>query len=143
MRIRASGDNGATWVTIDTIGPTGADADGGWFVRDLELQGAITLTGAVRVRFEASDVGLGSVVEGAVDDVRITGWWCDQAQAPGACAGDVNGDRVVNVSDFNLLAAGFGTQSGATLGQGDVTGDGRVDVADFNVVAGNFGRSCP
>jgi len=143
MRIMASSNNGGAWTTIDTIGPTGADADGGWFTRDIELAGLIAMTGTVRIRFEASDVGLGSVVEAAVDDIRITGWWCEETQTPVPCAGDVNGDGKVNVADFNLLATNFGMIAGASMSQGDVTADGMVNVADFNVVAANFGKVCP
>ena len=142
MVVRASSDGGATWSAIETIGPKGEDADGGWFTRDIELVGKVAMTGAVRVRFEASDVGLGSVVEAAVDDIRITGWWCDAAQTPVECAADVNGDGVVNVADFTILAASFGMQAGATRSQGDVNGDGAVNAADFAVIAGAFGSVC-
>lgn len=143
MRVLVTSDGGATWTVVETIGPKGEDADGGWFTRDIELAGVIAMTDAVRVRFEASDVGLGSVVEAAVDDVAITGWWCDAEAAPTECAGDVNGDRVVNAADFTVVAANFGTASGATRAMGDVTGDGAVNASDFAVVAGAFGRACP
>lgn len=143
MVVRASSDGGATWTVIETIGPKGADADGGWFTRDIELVGKVAMTGAVRVRFEASDVGLGSVVEAAVDDIRITGWWCDASQTPAGCAADVNGDGLVNAADFTILAASFGMQAGATRSQGDVNGDGAVNAADFAVIAGAFGSACP
>lgn len=143
MRVLASSDGGATWSIVETIGPKGEDADGGWFTRDIELVGVIPMTDAVRVRFEASDVGLGSVVEAAVDAIAITGWWCDAEAAPAECAGDVNGDRVVNAADFTVVAANFGASSGATRAMGDVTGDGAVNASDFAVVAGAFGRACP
>jgi subtilisin family serine protease len=144
MVVRASSDGGATWTVVEMIGPKGEDADGGWFTRDIELAGVIVLSDAVRVRFEASDAGLGSVVEAAVDDVRITAWWCEDGPLEPApeCAGDVNGDGVVNAADFTALAASFGMTTGATRAMGDVTGDGAVNAADFAVVAGSFGRVC-
>ena len=55
--------------------------------------------------------------------------------------GDANRDNAVNLQDFNLLAANFGAQSGATWMQGDFNGDGSVNLQDFNVLAANFGQS--
>jgi hypothetical protein len=46
----------------------------------------------------------------------------------------------VNLSDFNLLAANFGS-TGATWLLGDFTNDALVNLSDFNVLAANFGQS--
>jgi hypothetical protein len=54
--------------------------------------------------------------------------------------GDANHDKVVNLSDFNLLASNFG-QSNKNFSQGDFTYDGLVNLADFNVLATQFGKS--
>ena len=55
--------------------------------------------------------------------------------------GDANADGVVDVSDFFLLAANFGSAvPPGTLG--DVNGDGAVDVSDFFLLAANFGSNC-
>ena len=54
--------------------------------------------------------------------------------------GDANRDRIVNLADFNTLAANFG-QSPRTFSQGDFTYDGIVNLADFNVLASRFGSS--
>lgn len=65
--------------------------------------------------------------------------------APGcgsACAGDVNGDLVVDLADFNVLAIHFGMSSGATRAEGDLDGDGDVDLGDFNILATSFGANC-
>jgi hypothetical protein len=53
--------------------------------------------------------------------------------------GDANGDGAVNVSDLSLLAANYGTASGATWGMGDFTGDGAVNVSDLSLLAANYG----
>jgi hypothetical protein len=55
--------------------------------------------------------------------------------------GDANLDQVVNLTDFNRLAANFGTSSGATWSMGDFTYDGIVNLSDFNRLAANFGLS--
>jgi hypothetical protein len=54
-------------------------------------------------------------------------------------AGDVNGDRAVDGTDFATLAGNFGKQ-GMTHLQGDLNGDERVDSSDFAMLAGNFGK---
>lgn len=52
--------------------------------------------------------------------------------------GDANLDGVVNLQDFNVLAANFGSSSANWL-TGDFNGDGLVNLADFNILAANFG----
>ena len=54
--------------------------------------------------------------------------------------GDANLDGRVNLSDFNRLAANFGT-SGKFWPQGDFNYDKVVNLADFNLLASNFGMS--
>jgi hypothetical protein len=56
------------------------------------------------------------------------------------CAGDTNGDGVVNFTDLNTVLAAFG-QSGDGLA-GDVNGDGVVNFTDLNEVLANFGADC-
>ena len=53
--------------------------------------------------------------------------------------GDANLDGVVNLSDFNALAANFG-QTGRSWEQGDFNEDGTVNLSDFNLLAANFGK---
>jgi hypothetical protein len=54
--------------------------------------------------------------------------------------GDANLDRVVNLDDFNRLAANFGSAN-AVWTQGDFNYDGNVNLQDFNRLASNFGLS--
>jgi hypothetical protein len=54
--------------------------------------------------------------------------------------GDINGDGLVDVADYNIWAANVGA-TGATWAQGDLNGDGLVDVADYNIWAANVGRT--
>jgi hypothetical protein len=55
-------------------------------------------------------------------------------------AGDINGDGLVDVADYNIWAANVG-KTGATWAEGDLNGDGLVDVADYNIWAANVGRT--
>jgi hypothetical protein len=54
--------------------------------------------------------------------------------------GDINGDGLVDVADYNIWAADVG-MTNATWSQGDLNGDGLVDVADYNIWAANVGRT--
>ena len=62
-----------------------------------------------------------------------------------AGAGDVNGDNTVDITDFNLLRAGFAKTCGdpAYNPLADFTGDCLVDISDFNLLRGNFGQAGP
>ena len=53
--------------------------------------------------------------------------------------GDTNLDQSVNLTDFNKLAAKFGTTGGWS--QGNLNYDATINLADFNLLAGNFGTS--
>jgi len=60
--------------------------------------------------------------------------------------GDVNGDRIVDLGDFNvwLSNGGTGTLGGTPLlAQGDVNQDGIVDLGDFNDWLSNGGNQLP
>ncbi len=54
--------------------------------------------------------------------------------------GDANIDKLVNLADFNTLAANFG-QTGRVWTQGDFNGDDLVNLQDFNILAANFGMT--
>ena len=54
--------------------------------------------------------------------------------------GDANLDGTVNLSDFNRLAANFGSTTG-DWSQGDFNYDSNVNLSDFNRLAANFGLS--
>ena len=54
-------------------------------------------------------------------------------------AGDATRDGVVNLADFNILAANFG-QSNRPFTEGDFNYDGTVNLLDFNILAGHFGQ---
>ena len=53
--------------------------------------------------------------------------------------GDANNDSMVDVGDLGILAANYGTLSGATWEQGDFNEDGAVDVGDLGILAANYG----
>jgi hypothetical protein len=74
--------------------------------------------------------------DGMVDDADAAFF---ETGAP--CAGDTNGDNVVNFTDLNAVLAAFG-QSGVGI-PGDLNGDNVVNFTDLNEVLANFGGLCP
>jgi hypothetical protein len=54
--------------------------------------------------------------------------------------GDANRDRRVNLEDFNILAANFGS-TGTNFSQADFSYDTITNLDDFNILAGRFGAS--
>jgi hypothetical protein len=64
-----------------------------------------------------------------IDDIKLNGR---------AISGDANMDGVVNVSDLSLLAANYGTASGASWANGDFDGNGAVGVSDLSILAANY-----
>jgi hypothetical protein len=57
---------------------------------------------------------------------------------PTSKPGDINGDGLVNIFDYNLLLTNFG-KTGTGI-QGDVDGNNKVDIFDYNILLGNFGK---
>ncbi|MFQ5600819.1 MAG: PKD domain-containing protein [Candidatus Krumholzibacteriia bacterium] len=62
-----SDDGGSSWVTARTV----HSAHHFWREHQVRISDFVGLTNNVRVRFRAADEGSGSLVEAAVDDVRI------------------------------------------------------------------------
>jgi len=56
---------------------------------------------------------------------------------PTACAGDLNGDRVVNLADLSIVLSNWGK-----TGNGDVNADGIVSLADIAFILSRWGQTC-
>ncbi len=74
--IDISNDGGGTWTNVETVGPV-EEASGGWIYHEFVVSDFVAPTGQVRLRFIASDEGAGSVVEAAVDEVRVERLVCE------------------------------------------------------------------
>jgi hypothetical protein len=53
-------------------------------------------------------------------------------------AGDMNGDNVVNLLDYNILRINYGSTAG---GPADINGDGVVNIFDYTLLQGNYGKT--
>ena len=59
--------------------------------------------------------------------------------------GDANGDHIIDIHDFGLLACAFGKSTGETDfdARADFDRDGRITIADFGLLAVNYGKTAP
>jgi len=71
FEVTLSTNNGNSYQTVMTIGPSGPDTEGGWRLHSFRIRDFATPTNGVRVRFVASDYNLNSRVEAAIDDVVV------------------------------------------------------------------------
>jgi hypothetical protein len=134
--VQVSDDDGATWMTLETVGPVGDEVSGGWYdvCHTLSAVSGFEPTTAMRLRVTTSDGSSnGSVVEAALDAVSLSKADCEEDP----CLGDFNGDGVINVDDVLTAIAAFGNGDG-----GDVDGDGDTDVDDLLALMAGWGP-CP
>ena len=126
FEVEISDDGGASWMELETVGPGGPEVDGDWFLKqfDLDEVAGFEPNDQFRIRFSASDLGAGSVVEAGVDGVTLSQIDCDD---PGVF-GDLDGDGIVAFSDLLVLLAGWGDCVGCPA---DLDGNGVVDFSDL------------
>ncbi len=131
FRTYLSSNNGATWVTAEVIGPASLT---GWNLRTLSVGQFITPTSTVRIRFEASDpaAGGGSVVEAAVDAVRITRTGCTAVLPDCNGNGIVDGDDIAAGRSPDVNSNGTPDECETVFVVGDANCDGVVDFDDID-----------
>lgn len=62
------------------------------------------------------------------------------ATPPPALAGDINSDGVVNLLDYSILFAAFGSQPPSDA-RADLNGDGKINLLDYSILFANFGKT--
>jgi hypothetical protein len=129
--VEISSNGGSSWINLETVGPDGPEVDGGWFFRQYNLGDLLPLTSQFRIRFKASDLGDGSVVEAAVDGVSLIPVICEAT-----VVGDLNGDGIVNGFDLALLLGAWGPCLGCPA---DLDGSGVVNGFDLAILLGEWG----
>jgi hypothetical protein len=136
FEVFVSDDDGQTYMLVETVGPAGAGTSGGWIETGFNVGDFVDLTSAVRVKFVASDLGDGSVVEAGIDDVRIFGVSCSADDCPADLAEPFG---VLDLADVQAFITAF--VSGAT--PADLNGDGVFDLSDLQVFITAFNAGCP
>lgn len=131
--IEITNNNGASWTTLEIVGPT--NANGGWINATFRVADFVTPTDQVRLRFIASDLGDGSLVEAAIDDIVLDNVGCTPVDT--GCAEDLDGSGTVDISDLLALLASFEADAG-----GDITGDGNTDISDLLQLLAVFDQPC-
>lgn len=114
------------WFTVDGGGAT--SSTGGGF----ELAGTIG----------QADAGspAAPLIGGSFE--LVGGFWAGLGGC--SCAGDVNGDCLVNLSDLTSLLSAFGCcQSDPCFAsEGDINHDGCINLTDLAVLLSSFGTPC-
>ena len=135
MVIEITDDAGANWVELETVGPTGPEAEGGWFFRSHRVEDFVDSTSQLQIRFIVSDLNLASIIEAGVDGVELV-----QIGCPNNPIGDIDGDGIVGVNDMLLLLADWGPCEDPCPPTcvADLTDDCIVGVNDFLLLLANW-----
>ena len=126
-------NNGLNWVSIWDNGE-GTITDSSWTEQVFDISAVADGQPAVTVRWGyeiGSSSGVWAYSGWNVDDIEI---WGVPPSGPD-CPADLNGDDVVDVSDFLQLLGVWG-QSGVPE---DINGDGIVDILDFLELIASWG----
>jgi hypothetical protein len=126
-------DGGLSWAELEVVGPVG-DVNGGWVEAQFELDTlpGFTPSTEFRLRFTASDLNDGSIVEAGVDGISIDRLYCNDVSVPG----DANDDGIVSVDDILYIISLWGDS--CTDCSADLSGDGAIGVDDLLLVIANW-----
>jgi len=130
FEVSISSDGGLSWVLVEQVGPVGIGTTGSWIQHRFSPASLIPLTSNVRLRFVASDLFNGSIVEAGVDDVLIEDTICadcnlngidDSVDIATGTSADTNGDGIPD-------ECGQGCPQ--TFIRGDVNNDQSINLSD-------------
>ena len=116
MTVHISNNGGTNWVLLETVGPTGPDVLGGWIRHTVRIGDFVAPTNQMRLRFRASDLINGSIVEAAIDDLQILDYDCTPPSVTVASItpviGSFDGGEIVTITGTNFgpgTSVSFGT----------------------------------
>lgn len=128
MPIEISNNGGKSWVALELV----TENAGTWVERSFRIADFLEPTDSMRLRFIARDLGAGSLVEAAIDDLAIVGLDCGD---PASCLGDVNLDGMVNGADLGQLLIDWGQSEPRS----DLDSNGEVNGADLSLLLNAWG----
>lgn len=133
--VEVSNNGGASWQNLETVGPSGSEVSGGWNYKTFAISDVFaTPSNQFRVRFTASDLNAGSVVEAAVDAIEIFAFDCGDP-----CPADRNGDGSLDFFDIQDFLNDFTAQDASA----DMNSDGSWDFFDVQSYLNLFSDGCP
>ncbi len=153
FKIGISNDGGATWTNGETVGPAGIETSGGWYAGGFIVDPILPMTSQMQIRFRAADLSTGSIIEAAVDEVKITFLDAGCPAPSNYCTGAINstgfggtmvmnGSQSVSDNSFNLLAISLPANTPGIF----IYGNNRnsLPVGDgFLCVGGSITRTAP
>ncbi len=126
MLVQISNDIGNSWTTLEVV----TENANAWVERRFRIADFVEPTDMIRVRFIASDLGDGSIVEAGVDDLRIESVGCTVNPA------DLNNDGELNFFDVSIFLNAY--NSGDLVA--DFNGDGILSFFDVSSFLGYFNQ---
>ncbi len=144
FRVGLSNNGGTSWNVVETVGPTSPGEQ--WLYHEFRVTDILPLTTQMRMRFVADDVGTGSLIEAAVDDVTVFTFICPP---PSACDGiDFNNDGLFpdtqDIDDFLSVFSGGTCSNDPNCGDIDFNNDSLFpDTLDIDSLLSVFsGGAC-
>ena len=102
----------------------------------------VMLTPAGQARYAIHDAALHLTNDGTAGPGGMLAY----LDVTAVCLADINGDGSVNISDFGILSAAFGSNPASPNWNpaADLNTDGAVNISDFGLLSAEFGRgNCP
>ncbi|MCF7841669.1 MAG: S8 family serine peptidase [Lentisphaeria bacterium] len=134
-RVQARSHEDSAWVILEET----TESESAWVMKTFYLPQFLTDFSQLQVQFIAEDLGGGSLVEAAVDDIRIITGNLDFFTP-----GDVNYDSLINIQDIVMIVChimGSAPLTGNAALAADYNQDGDVNVMDLvslvNVIIGS------
>jgi len=126
MPVLISNDDGQTWVELENV----TENANAWVFKEFRIADFVTPTDQIRLRFVARDLDPGSIVEAAVDDVRLMIYGCPRHPA------DMNADGVLDLFDFLEFSNLFNAKDPLA----DFDKNGVFDLFDFLAFVNAFNK---
>ena len=120
MPVQISNNNGTNWVQMELV----TENANAWVSKSFRISDFVTPTATMKVRFVASDLATGSVVEAGLDDFQVSALSCIPPFVPA----DLNQDTLVNGIDMAILLGAWGSSGG------DINNDGNTDGTDLTLL---------
>lgn len=133
--VEVSDNGGSSWSPLEIVGPTtgslNPEVSGGWVVKSYRIADFVSVTSQFRIRFVASDLNSGSVIEAGIDAFKIFDYICPPP-CPGA-TGDINDDTMADGSDIQrFVDAMMGTATPDEVCAGDFNENQQLDTGDID-----------